>query len=290
MNQFAVGGRRVQEVEMSIPMTDAFRMFCRQWRSSGEAQRAIVCIPGTSGDAQFFRPIGIDLAAEGNEVYALDLRGFGNSVETGLQRGDTSNFKRHLQDLEEAVRYISTVQSRKVFMFGHSHGCMYALWFAANHPDLVDGLVLAAPPIAATSKVHRREFLKFALLLIFAPKTMYSFGQSEVEGLTNNPLIARKLSIRWLYGSKKYLFDKLFENASQIQKSTLIIQGDMDTITLPEGAQTLLGLLGSKDKSVHLFPNADHFLHGALFTRLDYGDPEKKRQVSSVVSNWLNMH
>jgi len=284
----------VQEVELIIPMTDGFHMFCRQWTSSGEAKRAVVCIPGTGGDAEFFRPIGTDLAARGNEVYALDLRGFGNSVETGLQRGDTSNFKRHLQDLEEAVRFIGTVQSKKVFMFGHSHGCTYALWLAANYPNLIDGLVLAAPPFAATSKVHRREFLKFALLLIFAPKTMYSFGQDRAErgseGLANNPLIAKSLSIRWLFGSKKYLLDKLFQNASQIQKPTLIIQGDLDTSTLPEGAQTLFDLLRVNDKSIHLFPNANHFLYGALSPTLDCGDPEKKLEVARVVSNWLNLH
>ena len=281
---------RVREVELNISMTDGFRMFCRQWRSSGEARRVIVCIPGTGGDAEFFRPIGIELAREGNGVYALDLRGFGNSVEKGLKRGDTSNFERHLQDLEEAVQHVSQAHSRKVFMFGHSHGCAYALWFAAHHPDLIDGLVMAAPPVAATSKVHRRYYLMFVLLLIFAPKTMYSFGQIEPEELANNPLIARKLSIRWLYGSKRYLLDKLIRNASQFQKPTLIIQGDADTSTLPEGAEALLKLLGAEDKSIHLFPNADHFLYGALFPTLDHGDPEKKRQVSSVVNNWLHTH
>ena len=175
-------------------------------------------------------------------------------------------------------------------MFGHSHGCAYTLWFAANHPDLIDGLVLAAPPVAATSKVRRRYFLMFALLLIFAPKTMYSFGQSEPKELAKNPLIARKLSIRWLYGSKKYLLNTLFQNASQIRKPTLIIQGDADTTTLPEGAKTLLKSLGSKEKLIHLFPKADHFLYGALFPTLDYGDPEKKKQVANVVNEWLNIH
>src|SRR5690348_10124932 len=117
MNQFVAGDRSVQELDLNIPITDGFCMSCRQWKSSGEARRVIVCIPGTSGNAEFFRPIGIDLVAEGNEVYSLDLRGFGNSVEIGLQRGDTSNFKRHLQDLEDAVRYIQTAHSKKVFMF-----------------------------------------------------------------------------------------------------------------------------------------------------------------------------
>ncbi len=289
MNQLVVGNRRAQEIELTIPMIDGFRLFCRRWTSRSDPKRAIVCIPGSSGDAEFFRPIGAELAADESEVYALDLRGFGNSVENGLQRGDTSNFRRHLQDIEEAVQYIRQTHKGKLFMFGHSHGCAYVLWFASNYPGLVDGLVLAAPPIAATSKVHRRDFLMFALLLIFAPKTMYTFGQNEPKGLANNPLVARKLSIRWLYGSKRYLLDKLFQNASRIQKPTLIVQGGADKSTLPEGAERLLKLLKSEDKSIRLFPEAGHFLHGALFPTLYRGDPEKKREVVGVVSSWVKM-
>ena len=288
MNRFGTVVEGVQEIELSISMTDGFHLFCRRWtKSSSGSKRIIVCLPGTGGDAQFFRAIGFKLAACGNEVYALDLRGFGMSVEKNLQRGDTSSFKRHLQDIEEAVRYIRRTHEGKLFMFGHSHGCAYVLWFASNYPSLTDGLVLAAPPIMATSKVRRREFVMFVFLLIFAPKTMYSFGQTELEELANNPLIARRLSIRWLYGSKKYLLDTLPRNASLVHKPTLILQGDADTSALPEGAQKLLGLLGTEDKSVHLFPRADHFLYGALFPFLDYGDPQKKGQVAKTISQWL---
>jgi len=278
----------VLESELRIPMSDGFHLFCRRWtNSSSDSKRIIVCLPGTGGDAQFFRPIGNELAAYENDVYALDLRGFGNSVEKDLQRGDTSSFKRHLQDIEEAVRYICRAQEGKLFMFGHSHGCAYVLWFASNHPSLTDGLVLAAPPLEATSKVHRREFMMFVFLLIFAPKTMYSFGQNELPELANDPLIARKLSIRWLYGSKKYLLDTLSQNASRILRPTLILQGDADTSTLPNGAQKLLGLLGSADKSVHMFPRADHFLYGALFPVPGYSDSEKRSEVAKTIAQWL---
>ena len=278
----------VQESELKIPMTDGFGLYSRRWTvSTRDSKRTIVCLPGTGGDAQFFRPIASDLAGRGSDVYALDLRGFGKSVEKNLQRGDTSSFKRHLQDIEEAVRYIRRMHDGKVFMFGHSHGCAYVLWFGANHPSLTDGLVFAAPPLVATSKVHRREFLMFVVLLILRPKTMYSFGQDELEELAKDPLIARKLSIRWLYGSKKYLLDPLSQNAAGIQKPALILQGDADTSALPQGAQKLLGLLGSEDKTIHMFPSADHFLYGALFPVPGHGDHERMREVANVVGNWL---
>ncbi len=175
-------------------------------------------------------------------------------------------------------------------MLGHSHGCAYTLWYSANHPDALDGIILASPPIIATSKVHRREYLKFALALIFKPKMMYSFGEEEIEELASNPLIARSVSIRWLYGSKKYLLGPLLKNASQIQKPTLILQGEADTNTLLEGAHRLNEALGTKDKTIKIFPNADHFLYGAIFPSPSYGDPAKKQEVANEVNMWLEAH
>jgi len=277
------------ETEDSILVTDGFHIFCRRWNSESPAKKTIVCIPGTGGNSEFFRPIGLDLATLACDVYALDLRGFGNSVEKNLQRGDTSSFKRHLQDLQDAVHQIKHT-STKVFIFGHSHGCAYSLWLAANYPGLVDGLILAAPPIAATSKVHHRSYLKFAFLLLAAPKTMYSFGQPEPDSLASNPLIARRLSIRWLYGSKKYLLDPLFKNASRVKLPTLIFQGSADTSTLPEGAKILQDKLGSTDKSIIMFQGADHFLYGAVFPSLESGETENRHRVANAVNDWLNLH
>ncbi len=273
-----------------LTMSDGFLIFCRHWSASNETKRALVCIPGTGGNSEFFNPIGSALADEGTDVYGIDLRGFGNSVEQGLPRGDTSNFKRHLQDIDEIVQQIRGSAHRKVFMLGHSHGCAYTLWYAANHPHALDGIILASPPILATSKVHRSEYLKFALALIFKPKMMYSFSEEEIAELANNPLIARSVSIRWLYGSKKYLLDPLLKSAAQIQKPALILQGEADTNTLPEGARKLNEALGTKDKTIKIFPNADHFLYGAIFPSSSYGDPAKKQEVANEVNMWFRAH
>src|SRR5713101_4595341 len=131
----------------------------------------------------------------------------------------------------------------------------------------------------------------FALSLIFRPKTMYSFGKPDgPEELTSNPLMARRLSIRWLYGSKKYLLSPLLQNAAKFQKPALIVQGDEDIVTLSEGAKTLFETLRSSEKSIKTFPSTDHFLYGALFPSLSYGDPMKKREVSDFVGRWLTKY
>lgn len=96
----------VREIQEYLKMTDGFSIFCRRWTAVGEIKKSIICIHGIGGHSGFFRVVGQDLAGDGFEVYALDLRGFGNSKEEALPRGDTSDFNRHLQDVDEVVGFV----------------------------------------------------------------------------------------------------------------------------------------------------------------------------------------
>jgi alpha-beta hydrolase superfamily lysophospholipase len=72
-----------------------------------------------------------ELANDNCEVYGFDRRGFGNSKEPDLPRGDTHGFDRHLEDINEVVEFVHKDQpDKKLFVFGHIFGCAYALWHA----------------------------------------------------------------------------------------------------------------------------------------------------------------
>jgi len=82
--------------------------------------------------------------------------GFGNSQEEELPRGCVSDFDRHLQYIDDFVVHLGGLhKGKKLHLLGHSLGGVYALWYAANHPDALDGLVLAAP--AVTSALGDRK-------------------------------------------------------------------------------------------------------------------------------------
>lgn len=284
-------------------MTDGFNLFCRHWKAVGKAERSVICIHGIGGHSEDFRIMGQDLAADRNEVYALDLRGFANSKEPDLPRGDTSNFKRHLQDVDEAVNLIREKHPKnKVYMLGYSLGGLYTLWYAANHPDSLDGIILAAPAIKMASNIiPRKELVKVPFILLFAPKTIYDrskiwpsdFKESE-EGkiILQDPLYTTKYSWRWLWGIKRTLSDKALQNATQIEMPTLIIQGEKDNSCLPDGAKQLFESLATKDKTIKTFPDADHlfydhFLFGHTTAKHDQA---KGKRVTSEVKNWLKTH
>src|SRR5712692_480400 len=277
-------------------MSDGFELFFRRWTPHTEPVRVIVAIHGTGEHSGFFRVLGQELSGLGVETFALDLRGFGNSTEKGLARGDTNSFKRHLIDVDEAARTVKKRSARKPFVMGHSHGCATALWYAAYYPESMAGTILVSPPVESTSKVHKREYFKFALALLFAPKTMYKFPNpfpgeriagEESSILSNDPLATRSFSIRWLYGSKKMLLDPMFHHASQIKGPLLVLQGEDDSATLETGAKKLFNQLASPDKTITIFPRADHFLYGSLLPVDVTRDIEGRNRVTSTIANWL---
>ena len=292
----------VEEVQEHFKMSDGFDLFCRHWKAVGRVKRSVVCIHGIGGHSEEFRVMGQDLAEDGTEVYALDLRGFANSKEEDLPRGDTSNFSRHLQDVDEVVNFVHKRHPKnKVYMFGYSLGVLYTLWYSASHPDSLDGTILAAPAIKYLSaKMPRRDRIKFPFMLLFAPKTLYDsyknwpqdMKESE-EGkiILQDPLYTTKRSWRWLSGAKR-ISDKALQNASQIEKPTLILVGEKDELYIRDGAKQLLESLATKDKSIQTFPDADHMFYDAFLLGKTTAkhDRTKREQVFSVVKDWLNTH
>jgi alpha-beta hydrolase superfamily lysophospholipase len=290
------------EIEGYLGMSDGFDLFCRKWEAVGKLEKVVVCIHGLGCHSGFFRPLGQNLAANGVGIYALDLRGFGKSKEEGLAIGDTRDFNRHLQDIDEAVDLVhKKSQSLKVYMLGHSLGGLYTLWYAATHPDALDGIILAAPAIESGLKPPPMGIdAGRPVMSAFAPETMIDMYEMWPESLKESdegklwrqdPLCTQKFSWRWLSGSMILRDKEALQNASKIKKPTMLIQGEADDLDLPIGARKLFENLAARDKSLRTFPDADHWFYHAIFPQstAKYGR-EKREQVFLTIRDWLKTH
>jgi alpha-beta hydrolase superfamily lysophospholipase len=287
------------EVQEHFRMSDGFSLFYRSWKPADHANKKVVCIHGMGSHSGAFKPIGESLSLCGIHVVGLDLRGFGNSVEDGLPRGDTKSFSRHMQDLDEAVNLLRNGSEQvKIYMLGHSLGGCYVLWYAANYPDALDGLILVAPAIEVTPKVAQKERVRFSFLLFSAPETMIEtqaalVGDEEQNKertlLFDNSLRTTRFSVRWLSGVGRNLMrQKPFGYASKIKKPTLVVQGEADQDAFPKGAKRLFGSLASENKLIKIFPEADHSLYNSILRfRSHIDDLERKEEVITTIKNWL---
>lgn len=283
-----------------MKMSDGFQLFLRRWPSNGIAKRMIVFLHGIEVHSGAFRTLGPVLSDQA-EMYAFDRRGFGNSKEDGLPRGDTRSFSRHMADMGEVVESARKDNpGTKVILFGHSIGCAYALWYAANGGTPIDGMILAAPPVTPGFKVPARDAIKFPFLKLLKPHAVYdlldkwpqAFKESEeFKLLAGDDLCTRKFGIGWLLDVQTKLANKMLPNASRFSQPVLVIQGDADIIALPVGSKRLMERLASKDKTMRMFEGADHwFYHAIIPTVGPRYDPQKRKMVSDAVGEWLSAH
>jgi alpha-beta hydrolase superfamily lysophospholipase len=281
--------------------TDGFNLTYRCWRATKTVKRVIVCIHGIGDYSGWFRNIGPALAADRNQVYALDLRGFGNSQEEGYPRGYVSNFERHLQDIDDFVVHVKKFhKGKKLYLLGHSLGGVYTIWYAANHPDMLDGLILAAPAVTSTIN-NRKNQISLFFANCFSPRKTHNTYTSqnaknrdpeEIKIMLEDPLETPQLTVNYLLNIKNSLLKVVWKNASLIQVPTLILQGEQDTTALPSGAKQLYEKLSAKDKNIELFHDAGHWFYDALCPVSSRAkcNPAKREQFTVTIKVWLMKH
>jgi acylglycerol lipase len=283
-------------------MSDGFELTYRSWAKGGEADRVVLGLHGIGGHLGNFDAMGetIPTALPGTEIVAIDRRGFGNSVEEGHQRGDVSSFKRYLLDDAEACREVRSANpGKKFYLFGKSLGCIHAIRLTASHPDLADGLILAAPPIKTKVGVPPALVVRVMFDLVFSPDKMIDAGKyqskefkegEEKARISEDTLTTLTYSARYLYGVSGFVRSGL-KHAALVRAPTLVMQGDADSTVDPTGAQQLLDTLVSKDKTLRLFKGADHGFYDTIPPRMNSKyDESSRKPVYDCVADWLRAH
>ena len=100
----------------------------------------VLLLHGHGAALSTFARLGRELAARGNHVVALDLRGFGRSTPVPDHPFDFDDL------VDDVVVVLAALDLRDVVVVGHSMGGTIALGLAVHHPDVVAervrGLVL----------------------------------------------------------------------------------------------------------------------------------------------------
>lgn len=257
--------------------SDGFCIAYRHWKTTNP-KRVVVCIHGIGDYSGWFRNLAPELAADGSEIYALDLRGFGQSQQEGSPGGYVGDFERHLQDIDDFIGYFrSQNKSKPLYVLGHSLGGVYSLWYAANHPSSVDSLVLASPAVVCnldnTCSDKDRD-------------------PEEINIMLNDSLETWQLSADYLSNVKAVLLKDVFGDASRVQVPTLILQGKADVTVKPAGASQLFEALTVADKQLAFFDDAGHWFYDVLSPAPSRSkiDPAKRDQFVAVIKDWLHFH
>lgn len=209
-----------------------------RYRDAGEGP-PVVLVHGLGMSSDYWPRVGPPLAAAGYRVLAPDLPGFGETpgAPGGLPIGEQAAALRAFAD---------AVGLGPAVYLGHSISCESVLCLAAESPERVRGLVLAAPVDGGPAGMPR-----YALGLL---RDVWR------EPLYLVPLVARA----WLQaGPRRFLatwrsgtsFDSL-SLTPRIRAPAMVVVGSRDPVVEPEFARALADRLC--DGELTVVPGAAH--------------------------------
>jgi carboxylesterase len=201
---------------------------------------------GFTGTTQSVRPLGEALAAEGFTVMGPRLKGHGTNMEDHAQ----STVLDWLSSIEESLIWLGQ-RTHTIFFAGLSMGGMFALYFAAQRPDLISGII----PINACVWLGDPDLARLAFDPE-APATVPGVG-SDIKAEGVEELVYPEVPIppvKEFMGIMRVTDDLL----PTVTAPALIFQSAEDHVVPPENGPHILEKLGSEDKELVWLENSYH--------------------------------
>jgi acylglycerol lipase len=252
-------------------------------RSPGEDIRAVVVlIHGLGEHIQRYEHWSDLFNRERIAFTGVDLPGHGRSEG---KRGHIKSYRL----LDEMITILldscrKTFTGIPVYIYGHSLGGGIVLNYLLKYNPRIRGAIVTSPWLRlsfepAKSKVILASVMKYILPGLVQPSGLnvshISHDPAVVEKYKNDPLVHDKISVSLFDGAMKAAKYSL-DNASELKVPLLLLHGNDDQITSPEGSREFSQKSG---KSVlKIWEGGYHELHNEPF----------KDEVFKFIINWIN--
>lgn len=202
------------------------------------------------------------LNAYGLDVYGWDMRGHGRSAGA-----------RGVADLRESVvdhlaaRGTLHALGKPLFLFGHSLGGLVTAASVAQDESGVAGVVLSSPALLITAPAHLRAIAGFVASIApgarLAPP-LDSDGLSriaeEVAAYKSDPMVSDPRVPARTGASAIAVSEEAWTRYPQWRAPVLVLHGEKDSATDPEGSKRFFAMIASGDKKLELYPEGRHEL------------------------------
>ena len=275
MSDFANSGERVEGAS-------GLTIFFRSLRPKQKPRAVVMIVPGFNAHSGYYEWVAEQLVAAGLAVYAVDLRGRGNSDG---ERFYVDDFEDYVSDVEAVVKVArSREASRSFFLLGHSAGGVVSCLYTLDHQPELAGLIcesfaheLPAPDFALAVFKGLGHLAPHAHIL-HLPNERFSRDPQAVEAMNEDPLIAHETQPTRTMAALVRADERLKKEFPLITLPVLILHGTDDKNTKPSGSQHFYDNVGSVDKTLKLYEGGFH----DLLNDLD------KRVVMHDIQDWID--
>ena len=272
-----------QECHGYLEGVGRLRLHYRSWEASAP-RSALLLVHGLAEHAGRYERFGQDLAAAGHSVYALDLRGHGDSDG---RRGHVRRFDHLLQDVDRFRREVQGMvrPDLPLFLIGHSLGGLVSLRYLEEYSPPFKGAVLSAPWLATALAIPHWKVAAAQVLTRLAPSLpmkanippdLLSHDPAVPDAFRSDPLVHDRITPR-MFTEISSAMGLVFQRADRIGVPLLFLLPGGDRITDPQRTRALARSIQQTAVTVRVFPDAYH----ELFNELD------RSLVLSELRAWL---
>ena len=248
----------------TVEGVSGLKIFFRSWHPTDKPRATVVIIPGFNAHSGYYEWVADQFVADGLSVYAVDLRGRGNSDG---ERFFVESFEDYVRDVEAVIAIVKSREvGRPLFMLGHSAGGVVSCLYTLDHPDDLAGLIcesfaheLPAPDFALAVFKGLSHIAPHAHVL-HLPNERFSRDPGAVAVMNKDPLIAHETQPTQTMAALVRADERLKKEFALITLPVLILHGTLDKNTNPSGSQHFYDKAGSMDKTLKLYDGGVHDL------------------------------
>lgn len=268
---------------VDLKAADGTEINLRYWYQN-DARASVVVVHGLKDHSGRYNELAKRLNALGYSVYAIDLRGHGIS---GGERQYIASFSDYLGDLDTAIKSAHEFDpDLPILLFGHSMGGAVATLYALDHQSELAGLMLSAPALKEGKDVSpfligvTRALSGWlpGLPVLHLEHASFSRDPGVLADIAADPLIEKGDGPARTAAELLGALETIQRREHELKLPLLILHGDADGLTNPDGSLQLFRESASTRKTLRIYPKLYHIL-------LD--EPEKS-EVYADITAWLN--
>ena len=237
------------------------------WEPKKKAKAVVLCLHELGLYSGVFDDLGKRLSDKDIAVYAIDLRGFGGWKEVDKKEGKM-DLEKTLADVKGSCEVIHKLQPDvPVFILGEAMGGALALQAAKEFPNLISGIISAAPGGDHFNTVN--SYVTVASSMAVGAKHAFGLGENLMnaatpkkdlrEALSEDQMVRLDVTSGEMMACQFFMY-KTKAMAKDIKNTpVLIVHGQKDGESKVIGSKSVYDNLATKDKKFTLLDEGDHY-------------------------------
>lgn len=260
------------------------RIYHQAWRPDGPPKGVFVLVHGLGEHSGRYTDLAAHFVAHGWAVFALDHNGHGKSEGTPGFMQDIDDFVDDVHTLRQLAEQV--FPATPVFLLGHSLGGLITSLYLARHQQGLVGAVLSGSLVRTPD--HPGGFQRGLMKVLARIVPRLGLIRLDAAGVSRDPTVVRDYESdplvfhgRMTVGQLREMFaamDRVVREAGAISLPMLVLHGEADQMTDPQGSRQLFELVVSADKSLTIYPGLYHEI---------FNEPEKL-SVYTEVLDWCD--